>query len=360
MSEIVTIRSGDQVVQVGEGLPTHFISEIGLNHNGSLEFAQRLVSESVLAGSTFVKFQKRNPPALATSAFLDAGFPKAPFFGSSQREVREFLELSSSDYRQLMTHSASLGAVMFASAFDIPSLEFLADTGMGLIKVASHSATNRPLLSAVNRLGLPVVLSLGGTTIEEKDLAVSALRDCPLILMHCVSEYPTPDQRMQLDTIGFLRERYGMPVGFSSHESGVEFSLAAAVLGAVMIERHVTLSRSMPGPDHSISLLPSELADLVGRTRRLERGRGVASSLHESEKVARTQYHVGVCSAGPIPAGTTIGLEMLAFKQPLGDSAEFFTSWEVDQVLGLRADRDIPADTPIARSWLTSPESLSQ
>ena len=352
MIEVVRVESQGQVVQIGPGMPTHFIAEVGLNHNGSYEFARDLIYSSVVAGATFVKLQKRSPADLATGDFLDAPFAKAPFFGSTQREVREFLELTAEEYRELSTYARSLGAVLFASAFDIRSLEFLLDQGVGLIKVASHSSTNRPLLQEINRARLPVILSLGGTTLAEKDSAVEALQDCQRVLMHCVSEYPTPDDRMGLDTIGFLESRYGLPVGFSSHEVGTDFSVAATVLGAVMVERHVSLSRSMPGPDHSISLLPSELGELVARVRRVERGRGVTESLSIAEESTRSQYHVGVCSSRAIVKGEALTLDMISFKQPLGSSGKFYSSWEVAEALGKKALRSIPPDTPIAREWL--------
>lgn len=351
-SSTVAIADAGRTVTVGDGFPVHFIAEIGLNHNGSVDLAKELILECVKSGATFVKFQKRSPKDLATAGFLDSEFRKSPHLGTTQRQIRDMLEIDAHGYQELQGFAQSLGAVFFASPFDIASLEFLLEVGVGLIKVASHSATNEPLLREINRQGLPTILSLGGTTLEEKDAAVTALGDVPLILMHCVSEYPTPDNRMHLDSIAFLRSRYGVPTGFSSHEAGVDFSAAAAVLGAALIERHVTLGKSMAGPDHAISLLPEELAGLVRGVRRIERGRGVGESISAEEWVARRSYHVSVCSARRIGEGEEIVASALVCKQPLGDEGEHFTGWELEDLVGKVALVEIEADIPIRRTWI--------
>lgn len=351
-SSTVAIADAGRTITVGDGFPVHFIAEIGLNHNGSVDLAKDLILAAVKSGATFVKFQKRSPKDLATASFLDSEFRKSPHLGTTQRQIRDMLEIDADGYQELQRFAKSLGAVFFASPFDLASLEFLLGVGTGLIKIASHSATNGPLLREINRQGLPTILSLGGTTLEEKDAAVAALRDVPLILMHCVSEYPTPDNRMGLDSIDFLRSRYGVPTGFSSHEAGVDFSTAAAVLGAALIERHVTLGKSMAGPDHAISLLPEELAELVRGVRRIERGRGVANGISTDEWAARRAYHVSVCTTKRIGEGEEIAASALVCKQPLGDEGEYFTGWELEDLVGKVALAEIEADTPIRRTWV--------
>jgi len=149
-------------IEIGEGLPTYLISEIGLNHNGSEDLAREMIYQSALSGATFVKFQKRSPSDLAISDFLDAPFEKCPSLGSTQREVREKLELSLEGYIRLKEYAESLGLVFFASAFDLPSLDFLFEAGVEIIKIASHSATNAPLLEELARRKTPVIISLGG------------------------------------------------------------------------------------------------------------------------------------------------------------------------------------------------------
>jgi sialic acid synthase SpsE len=339
-------------MEIGGGLPPCLIAEIGLNHNGSVELAREMIREAALAGASFVKFQKRSPADLAVAAFLDAPFPKCPTLGSTQREVRERLELSLTDYVSLRCYAESLGLVFFASAFDVPSLEFLLEAGVGVVKIASHSVTNGPLLRAVAASGLPTVCSFGATTEAERDAAFALLQGNPLVLLHCVSSYPTPDALIKLDTIPYLEKRYGVPVGFSSHEDGIDFSVTSAALGAAMIERHFTLSRAMVGLDHGISLTPNEFALMAEKIRRIYKGRGVSTGLLDEERGAKYNYHVAVCTREAIPKGTRITADMLACKQPLGDPAEFFTGMEIEAVVGRQALEEIATDTPIARTQI--------
>ncbi|TRO82371.1 N-acetylneuraminate synthase family protein [Desulfuromonas acetexigens] len=336
-------------IEIGDGLPTHLIAEIGLNHNGSEELARDMIRQAAIAGATFVKFQKRSPADLATADFLDAPFEKCPAMGRTQREVRERLELPLSTYKRLREYAESLGLVFFASAFDLPSLDFLLHAGVQIIKIASHCFTHGPLLQRIAELNLPVIASIGGTTIEEREKSLDILHDNPLVLLHCVSSYPTPDTMATLDTIAHMRERYGVPVGFSSHEVGIDLSVASSLLGACMIERHFTLNRAMIGLDQPISLEPPEFAEMALKVRRLKAARGIAQGLHEAEKAAKYAYHVAVCSSELIPAGTVIKPEMLVCKQPLADPKCFFTGLELDVVVGQVAKIDLAADSAIPR-----------
>lgn len=345
-----TTSFGD--IEIGQGLPTHLIAEIGLNHNGSVELARQMIYAAALAGASFVKLQKRSPADLAVAAFIDAPFEKCPALGKTQRVVRERLELNLNAYIQLREYAESLGMIFCASAFDIPSLEFLLEAGVTVIKVASHSVTNGPLLEKIAAYQMPTICSIGGTTAEERDCAIDILKDNPLVILHCVSAYPTPDTLVKLDTIPYLRERYGVPVGFSSHEEGIEFSVASSLLGAAMIERHFTLDRSMVGLDQGISLEPHEFGEMARRIRRLQKGRGITTGLMAEEGAAKYNYHVAICSVGAIAKGATITAAMVTCKQPLGDPQKFFTGMEMAQVVGKVACEDISADTPIARALL--------
>lgn len=337
-------------IDMGEGLPCHLIAEIGLNHNGSVDLAKKMIDAAVLSGSSVVKFQKREPSALATAAFLDAPFPKCPAFGRTQRDVREKLELGLDEYIELKRYAESLGQIFCSSVFDLVSLEFLQKVDIDLIKIASHSLTNAPLLEAIADTGKPVMLSLGGTTWQERDKAVEILKDNQLMLFHCVSAYPTPDSQVKLDTIQAIKDRYGLPVGFSGHETGTALSFAAAALGACAIERHFTLNRAMVGLDHTISLLPDEFASLAMDLKRLHQARGVAEPLQAGEFAARNNYHVSICSSRALKKGQTISDGDIVCKQPLTDAADFFTGMEVDAILGRTMVEDLPADTPIPRA----------
>lgn len=337
-------------VEVGKDRPCHLIAEIGLNHNGSIDLAKEMIDAAALSGATMVKFQKRNPSQLATAAMLDAPFPKCPLFGSTQREVRERLELTADQLGELKSYSESLGLLFFTSVFDIDSLAIAVELGVPALKIASHSMTNGPLLEAAAATGLPIFASLGGVNWREADQAVGILKASPLALFHCVSSYPTPDNQVKLDTISAIRDRYGVPVGFSGHEAGIIISMAAATLGAAMIERHFTLNRAMVGLDHGISLEPQEFSELALALRRIEQARGVTDEVTSFEQPARTNYHVAVRAARPIKAGAQITREDLHCKQPLEDQGKNFTGLEIGEIVGRVAQRDFDIDDAIGRN----------
>lgn len=336
-------------IDVGEGLPTLMIAEIGLNHNGSVELAHTLIDEAALSGANVVKFQKRSPADLATKNFIDKPFLKCPLFGRTQRQVRERLELSEEDLAELKGHAENLGLQFCVSAFDLPSLEIVIRLG-AILKIASHSITNGPLLERVKEAEVPVIMSTGGAEDKEIKQAVDILKNVPLILMHCVSAYPTPDHLICLDTIPYLKDKYQLPVGFSGHEKGIELSVAAATLGACVIERHFTLNRSMMGLDHGISLEPQEFAKMVLNIRRVESARGISKGISPEEKAARLNYHVAVCSAHDLKKGDILTQADLVCKQPLGDAELFFTGLELHNVVGMKVLDNITADTPVARN----------
>ncbi|UTW57622.1 N-acetylneuraminate synthase family protein [Kordiimonas sp. SCSIO 12603] len=335
--------------EIGDGLPAQMIAEIGLNHNGSVELGHRMIDAAAESGATMVKFQKRTPDALAVADFLDAPFEKCPTLGRTQRHVREKLELTLDEHKALRDHANDLGMIWFASIFDIPGLQLAEALDMPVIKIASHSLTNGPLLEAVAATGRPVMLSVGGTSWEERDQAVRILDKNPLLLFHCVSSYPTPDNQVKLDTIDVLKQRYNLPVGFSGHEVGTIVSMAAIAKGACVVERHFTLNRSMPGLDHGISLEPHEFAELSMAAKRIAAASGVSGDVLEAEMAARTNYHVAVRAAVALEKGHVISAEDLVCKQPLKDSGEFFTGLEYRNLVGKTLNRALAVEEAIAR-----------
>tara|TARA_B100000963_G_C22638711_1_gene679119 strand:- start:771 stop:1841 length:1071 start_codon:yes stop_codon:yes gene_type:complete len=350
----VKFPTANGFLEIGEGLPTHLISEIGLNHNGSEDLARQMIYQSALSGASFVKFQKRSPVDLATAEFLDAPFEKCPVFGETQREVRERLELSLDQYIRLRNYAESLGLVFFSSAFDIPSLEFLYEAGVKIVKIASHSVTNGPLLEELAMRNTPVIVSFGGTTQYERDRAVEILGSNPMVLLHCVSAYPTPDNMVKLDTIIKLKNEYKIPVGFSSHEVGIDISVAASLMGACMIERHFTLNSSMVGLDHGISLEPNDFSLMSSKIRRMHNIRGIVDDIQESERATKNSYHVAICASKDIMKGEIISREHLAFKQPLSDSKKYFTGMEMSSILGSKALVNLEFDKAIPRESVSS------
>ena len=339
-------------MDIGTGLPALLIAEIGLNHNGSLALAREHIHAAALAGANMVKFQKRTPEALAIAPFLDATFHKCPQFGRTQRQVRERLELTMAQMHELKLQAEDLGMLFTTSAFDLPGMEFAMKLGVDVIKIASHSITNGPLLQAMADTGLPLIVSVGGAAPHEIEKALAILKDSPVALMHCVSAYPTPENLVYLDTIAELSARYNRHVGFSGHEDGIEACVAAVTLGAKLVERHFTLNRNMVGLDHRISLEPDQFGEMARMVRRIERMRGVKPGILPQEHAARLNYHVAVVAARDIPAGTKIEADMLTAKQPLEDPEEYFTGLEFDAVIGKTLNQAVGADTRIRREWL--------
>jgi N-acetylneuraminate synthase len=245
------------------------IAEIGINHNGDLDIAKRLIDEAKAAGWDAVKFQKRTIDIVYTAEVLEQ--PRQSPWGTTQRAQKEGLEFGAAQYDVIDAHCREVGLDWFASAWDLPSQTFLEKYNLNLNKIASAMLTHMPLVKAVAAEGKLTFVSTGMSTLGQIDRAVEIFRqaNCPFVLMHTVSTYPTPPADLNLLAIMTLRQRYGVPVGYSGHESLVEPSLLAAALGAVVIERHITLDRSMYGSDQAASLEPQELKLLVSRLREL-------------------------------------------------------------------------------------------
>lgn len=321
----------------------YVIAEAGLNHNGSVEIAKKLIDAAAVAGVDAVKFQKRTVDKLAIQSVLDAPDDRFPEFGGTYREIREHLEFTLDQYRELKSHAESRGLDFIVTAFDADAVDFLEKLGIGTYKLASHSLTNHELLDYLARLRKPVILSTGMAELEEIDRAVGIFRrhDAPLSLMHCVSAYPTPLAECNLAMMDVLRERYGLAVGYSGHELGYLPTVMAVAMGAQLVERHYTLDKTMTGFDHKMSLAPDELIAMVRDIRNVPKIRGTGKKeISDTEWVTRRKYHVSMASAAAIPAGTVLIDAMVTWRNPgTGIPAKM-----AHTVLGKRAKQDIPAD----------------
>lgn len=335
-------------IRIGKPGPAFLIAELGSNHNGSLSLAKDLVRAAALNGAHAVKIQKRDLETLASAQFLQSDPGKIGFLGKSQMVARTRLELSFEQVGELMSFSQDLGVTLFSSVFDPQSFYGLRDVGMKLFKVASHSMTNLPLLEALRESDVSVVASTGGCTREEIQNAHKILSARPLMLMHCVSAYPTPDQEINLDTIQELQKEFGVPIGFSSHEIGITASLAAIAKGAVAVERHFTLSKSMAGFDHALSLDPREFGELALHSNRIHAMAGRKVEVLDSEKSVR-QFHVGLYASRNLSAGEVLQEQDLNWKFPLGDEEKYFRGLEIERLLGKRVRTEISQGTPIPR-----------
>ncbi|WP_426325245.1 N-acetylneuraminate synthase family protein [Microbacterium sp. E-13] len=268
----MTVTIGSRVV--GGGRPAYVIAEIGLNHNGDVELAKRLIDVAADAGADAVKFQKRTPE-IATPEHM-RGLPRdTPWGRMTYLDYRRRVEFDRDEYIEISDHALLRGLEWFASPWDVPSVAFLEDLGVAAHKVASASLTDVELLEALRDTGKPVILSTGMSTIEQIDAAITVLGTDRLVLMHATSTYPMEPEEANLRVIPALRDRYpGVPVGYSGHERGLQISLAAVALGAVAVERHITLDRTMWGSDHAASLEPAGLHHLVRDIRVIEAALG--------------------------------------------------------------------------------------
>jgi len=261
-------------VQIGGGAPAYVIAEIGLNHNGDVEIAKRLIDVAADAGAQAVKFQKRTPE-ISTPEHMKSVQRETPWGTMTYLEYRYRVEFNREQYIEIGDYATLRGLAWFASPWDEPSVDFLEDINVAAYKVASASVTDLGLLRAMAATGKPVILSTGMSTIEQIDLAVETLGTDNLILLHATSTYPLPAHEANLRMITTLQNRFpGVPVGYSGHETGLQISLAAVTLGAVAVERHITLDRAMWGSDHAASLEPTGLEHLVRDIRVIEEAMG--------------------------------------------------------------------------------------
>lgn len=336
---------------VGENEPVFFIAEVGNNHNGDVFLAKRTVEEAITAGADAVKFQKRFVEETFAREILDRPQVKDEIFGKTYGEYRRHLELNKDAFGKLKRLSEERGVTFFATPFDKKSVDFLENVGVDVYKIASFDVTNIPLLEYVAALGKPIILSSGLSTLEELDEAVETIlrRNRQLIVLHCISVYPTPDDQLNLSMIPMLKKRYHpLPIGYSGHERDILPSLMAIALGAKVVERHITLDKRMPGPDHAtVSIEPDEFGRMISDTRRIEAafGNGIKSLL-AAEKPTREKHCKSVVAAVDIKAGATLTRDMLAVKSP----GYGFSPNKLDVLVGAVVFTDIAKDTVLTRA----------
>lgn len=267
---------------VGDEHPCFTIAEIGINHNGDLDVARKLISAALLSDCDAVKFQKRTVGVVYTPEELAK--PRENPFGPTKGDLKRGLELSEDEYRAIDEYCKLHNILWFASCWDEASVDFIARFDPPCFKIASASLTDDNLLRHHRRYGKPIILSTGMSTIEEIDHAVEVLGRDDLVLMHTTSTYPSKVEELNLSVIRTLRERYGVPVGYSGHEVGLATTVAAVALGACMIERHITLDRAMWGSDQAASVEPQGLSRLIRDIRAVEQARGDGvKQVYESE-----------------------------------------------------------------------------
>jgi N-acetylneuraminate synthase len=264
------VKIGDKFI--GRGKPAYVIAEIGINHNGDLDLAKRLISVAHAAGCDAVKFQKRTIDVVYTADELAK--PRESPFGETNGDLKRGLEFGAKQYGEIAAYCQAINMPWFASCWDEASVDFIAAFDVPCYKIASASLTDDALLCHTRAVGRPVILSTGMSSQAEIDHAVEVLGTRDLVILHAVSTYPARYDELNLRCVQTLAERYGVPVGYSGHETGIPSSVAAVALGACCIERHITVDRALWGSDQAASLEPNGIARLVRDIRLVEQAMG--------------------------------------------------------------------------------------
>jgi N-acetylneuraminate synthase len=265
------VKIGNKLV--GDGQPCYVVAEIGINHNGDLDLAKRLISVAIAAGCDAVKFQKRSIEVVYTQEELAK--PRENPFGPTNGDLKWGLEFDEEDFAEIDAFCKSAKMPWFVSAWDEGSVDLIASNfDVPCFKIASASLTDDHLLRHTRATGKPIILSTGMSTYAEIDHAVDVLGKENLVITHATSTYPANYDELNLKAIPTIRERYGVPVGYSGHETGIPSSVAASVLGACMVERHITMDRAMWGSDQAASLEPNGISRLVRDIRLCEQSMG--------------------------------------------------------------------------------------
>jgi len=305
---------------IADDTDCYVIAEIGHNHQGNLETAKELFRAAKECGVNAVKLQKRDNRTLYTNAMYNKPYDHENSFGLTYGEHRDALEFDREEYRELQNYARELGLTMFATAFDFPSADFLAELGMPAFKIASGDLKNIPLIKYVARFQKPLILSTGGATTEDVQRAYDAVMpiNSKLCILQCTASYPCAYEEMNLRVITTYREKFpNTVIGLSAHDNGISMSLVAYVMGARVIEKHFTLNRAMKGTDHAFSL---ERPGLRKLTRDLQRARAAfgdgVKRPYASEKAPLDKMGKKLVVARPLPAGHVLSIKDIAIKSP--------------------------------------------
>lgn len=321
------------------------IAEAGVNHNGSIDLAKRMIDEAARIGADAVKFQSFKAEKLVTAAAQKAEYQKATTgTAESQFEMLKKLELDYGKHKELMDYAEKRKILFLSSPFDLESIDLLDTLGLPLFKIPSGEITNYPYLVRIARLKKKVILSTGMADLGEVEDAIEVLESngCEdITILHCNTEYPTPMADVNLLAMKTMAKAFGLPVGYSDHTPGIEIPIAAAAMGASVIEKHFTLDKTMPGPDHRASLEPNEFSDMILAIRNIELamgdGRKKASCSEEKNKKIVRKSIVASCD---IKAGECLTEENLTVKRPGTGLSPML--W--DEIIGRKAVKDFKKD----------------
>lgn len=330
--------------KIGDGHPTFVIAEAGINHQGEVAIAKKLIQKAKECGADAVKFQKRTISRILTREGLEASYENPNSFGKTYGEHKEALELSEADYSELLEFCNENEIMFCASGWDEESIDFLDSLGMAFFKMASADLTNIPLLVHTAKKGKPMILSTGMANLDQVKTAYNAIKDInsQIAVLQCTSTYPSVFEEINLNVLHTYKQEFPEAViGFSGHEKGIAIPPVAVGLGAKIIERHFTLDRTMKGGDHAASLEPAGFEKMVRDIRHTEIALGsFTKEVQESELPIFKKLAKSIVSAVDIPAGTVVTAEMLTTKGP----GSGISPTKMDLVIGKKTTKDIPAD----------------
>lgn len=323
---------------------TLIIAEAGVNHNGDLNIAKRLVEKAKNAGADIVKFQTFDPNQLASKKAEMAKYQKDNLgVDDSQLSMLRKLALNYDSFIELSVYCKKIGIKFLSTPFDIQSISFL-DNLQDIWKIPSGEITNYPYLVEIAKTKKSVILSTGMSTLDEIDAALKVLKDngsSDISILHCNTQYPTPYSDVNLKALHTLKNKFGLKVGYSDHTQGIEVPIAAVALGAEIIEKHFTLDRNMEGPDHKASLEPKELADMVRTIRNIEKALGDGEKkVTDSEKSNLNIVRKSIVAKTDIKSGELLSVENITTKRPGTGISPML--W--NEVIGTRAIRDFSVD----------------
>jgi sialic acid synthase len=323
------------------------IAEIGHNHQGSVQQARELFDEAKACGAHAVKLQKRDNRSLYTHDLFHRPYENENSYGATYGEHREALEFGKAEYTELKEYAAEIGITFFATAFDIPSADFLAELDLPLYKIASADLINTPLLKHVAKLGKPIILSTGGATLEDvrRGFETVAELNPQVSLLQCTAGYPAAWDELDLRVVTTYRDLFGdTVVGLSSHDNGIAMAVAAYVLGARIVEKHFTLNRALKGTDHRFSLEPQGLRKLVRDLKRTRVALGDGTkTMYPSETEPIIKMAKKLVAARDLPAGHTLTDADVAMKSP-GDG---LPPYELDRIVGRTLRHPVQEDSAL-------------
>jgi N,N'-diacetyllegionaminate synthase len=339
--------------QIGPGHACFIIAEVGVNHNGDPEIARQMIDAAAEAGVDCVKFQTFSAEEFCNSAEdIYEYVSQGEVVRESMLEMFRRLELRRDEFARLFDYARKRGLVPLSTPADCPAVDLLEGIGAGAFKVGSDDLVHTPFLRYVAGKGKPIIISTGMADAADIDRAVAAVTSTgnrQLAILHCVSLYPTPPEQVNLRRMTALEQRYPFPVGFSDHSFGITAAVGAVSLGARIVEKHFTLDRDMPGPDHRFSADPVELQALVRTIRDVEQSLGDGSlALSPDERRMAELCHRSIIAARDIAAGETLSDADVGFKRP----GAGLMPYQIDLVLGRRARRAIPAGSVIVPDML--------